>query len=591
MISIVNLTINFPGKLLFKNVNLTIQDKDRVGLIGKNGSGKTTLLKAIGQLFEDYEGQISTSGNIVYLDQFRTFDADTPYEYYMKKADTPEKERMVRSILKGLGFEEHDWNRSIESFSGGEKTRLHLGRLFLETPDFILLDEPTNFLDIAGIHYLKKLLSNFNGGYIIISHDRSFLRDTCTRFLEINNEKIWDFRMPFDKYLEERKRLLEHQERELKNRTREIERLKTIIERYRRWGREKSLKQAKSKEKRLQKMLDELENITLLTDEKSSKKVKIPQPEPTGYIILEASKLGFKNIINDVSFTMYEKDKVAILGPNGSGKTTILKLIIGKITDRGKVSFGHNVTFAFLDQFVENLNNRNTVFEEISDEMPMEPEHTVRAYIGRFGFRGEDVFKMVNELSGGEKQILALAKILLKKPNLLILDEPTNHMDLETVEILEKALKEYKGSIMLVSHDEELIKNVCNRFFAIKDKKLVELKNLENYDTSYTNLKTKNPTKNKENNFEERKKVKNQIKKTMQTIEKLKKEEEELSQKLSKTIKLLDTVGSNYQKAMELTREKETLELKILEILETIETLEEKLKSLQNLYENITLSS
>ncbi|MDK2885903.1 MAG: ATP-binding cassette, subfamily er 3 [Thermosipho sp. (in: thermotogales)] len=580
MIILNGLTISFPGKTLLSDINLNISDKDRVALIGKNGSGKTTLLKAIAGIFKDYTGNIFTSGKILYLDQFRSFDEKTPFDYYMKVADTPEKERMVRSILKGLGFEEQDWYRDVSTFSGGEKTRLHIGRIFLESPDFVLLDEPTNFLDISGIHFLKNLLRNFNGGYIIISHDRSFLRDTCERFLEINNEKIWDFNMRYDNYIEERKNLLLHQERELKNRVREIERLKTIIERYRKWGREKSIKQAKSKEKRLQKMLEELENTTVFVENEADKVVKIPEPEPTGYIVLEVKNLGFLNVIRDVSFTIYNGEKVAIMGPNGSGKTSILKMISGTLEGQGIVKFGHNVKPVFLEQFVENLDPDNTVFEEISSEMEMEPDYVIRAYAGRFGFKGEDVFKMVSELSGGEKQILALSKVLLKKPNLLILDEPTNHMDLETVEILENALKEFKGAVLLVSHDEELIRNVCNRFLAIKDRTIKEISSVDEYDMpSEKNIEVK---KNN-SEYEVRKKVKNQIKKFRNQITELEEKEKSLSVELEKIEKELLKVGSDYVKAMELTQKKEYLEEEILNILQEIENLKNQLEDLSKI--------
>ncbi|MBO8160754.1 MAG: ATP-binding cassette domain-containing protein [Thermosipho sp. (in: Bacteria)] len=582
MIVLSNLSIFFPGKNLLTDINLNIGDKDRVALIGKNGSGKTTLLKSIAGIFKDYTGRISTSGKIVYLDQYRTFDGTTPFEYYSKVADTPEKERMVRSILKGLGFEEKDWHRDISTFSGGEKTRLHIGRLFLEDPDFILLDEPTNFLDIAGIHFLKGLLLNFRGGYVIISHDRSFLRDTCNRFLEINNEKIWDFNMDFDSYLVERKKLLIQQERELKNKTKEIERLKTIIERYRKWGKsnEKFIKQARNKERRLQKLLDELESTTLFVSEKSDKKVKIPEPENMGYVVLDVKKLGFKEIIKNVSFTLYNGEKIAILGPNGSGKSTILRVIFGLLEGEGKVVFGHNVKAEFLDQFVNQLDLENTVFEELASEMEMEPDYVIRSYAGRFGFKNEDVFKFVSELSGGERQILALAKVLLRRPNLLVLDEPTNHMDLETVEALEDALKEFKGSIILVSHDEELIKNVCNRFFVIKEKTLKEINSLEEYEFPQTE---KNNQRKSNVEFVKRKRLKNQAKKLKETIERLQNKEKELLKTLEKVESELLSIGSDYVKAMELTEEKANIENEIFSTLEEIERLKEEYNKISSM--------
>ncbi|ABR30692.1 ABC transporter [Thermosipho melanesiensis] len=576
MIVLNNVSLHFPGKELLNNVSLNISDGEKVALIGKNGSGKTTLLKAIVGEFKEYTGQINTTGKVVYLDQYRTFSSNTPYEYYMEVADTPEKERLVRSILKGFGFEEEDWKRNLSTFSGGEKTRLQIGRLFLEEADFILLDEPTNYLDIAGIHFLKNLLKSFKGGYIIISHDRSFLRDTCERFLEINNGKIWDFRMGFDAYLKERESLILHQKRSMKNKQREIERLKKIIERYRKWGREKFIKQAKSKEKILQKILEELQSEVIF-EEETKKNVSIPIPENTGYIVLNVKGLKFLNIIDDVTFTVYSGDKIAILGPNGSGKSTILKFISGKLKGEGLVEFGYNVKVEFLDQFVEELDEENSVFEEIANEMEMQPDYVIRAYAGRFGFKGEDVFKTISELSGGERQILALAKVLLKKPNLLILDEPTNHMDLETVEALEDALKEYKGSLILVSHDEELVKNVCNRYFILKDKKLLEVSDISQYEPK----EEKKEEKIINTDYEEKKRRKNRIKKLKMEIEKLNEEEKRLLKKIDEIDLKLLNVGSDYIKAMELSEEKEKLEEKILNLLQKIDEMEKEIKYLE----------
>ena len=577
MIIINNLTISFPGKTLLSEINLNISDKERVALIGKNGSGKTTLLKAIAGIFNDYSGQIVTTGKAVYLDQYRTFDEKTPYEYYMKVADTPEKQRLVRSILKGFGFEEKDWHRELSTFSGGEKTRLQIGRLFLEQADFILLDEPTNFLDILGIRFLKNLLKNFNGGYIIISHDRSFLRDTCDRFLEINNMKIWDFNMKFDKYLIERENLILHQQRSMKNKQKEIERLKKIIERYKKWGREKFIKQAKSKEKMLQKMLKDLESETLFKEEEFDKKISIPVPDSPGHVVLNAKNLQFLNIIKNATFTVYSDDKVAIMGKNGSGKSTILKLIKGSLKGSGEIEIGYNVKIEFLDQFVEELNEENSVFEEIADEMELEPDYVIRAYAGRFGFKGEDVFKNVSNLSGGEKQILALAKVLLRKPNLLVLDEPTNHMDLDTVKALEDALKEFKGSVILVSHDEELIKNVCNKYFVLENGILKEITSLNDY--KITEIKERKKKENLE--FEERKKIKNKLKNLRIKLEELKKEEGKIEEELSNVETELLNVQSDYIKAEKLINKKEELEIKLLNTMEEIERIEKEIKKFE----------
>jgi len=575
VISINKLSIAFPQKNLFSNFNATVFPRDRIGLMGKNGCGKSTLLKAIAGIFKDYSGEINVSGKVLYMDQYRTFDASTPFEYYSQVADTPEKQRQVRSILKGLGFNEDDWNRSISTFSGGEKTRLQLGRLFIEEPDFLLLDEPTNFLDIESIEFLKSLLKSYKGGYIVISHDRDFLRSVCDKFWEINNERVWIFDMDFDRYHLERQRIMETQRRQVANIQKEIERLRTIIDRYKKWGREKFTKQAKSKEKMLEKMLEELENMPNLYLEEEEKKIGIPEPENTGYMVLEVKDVSWNNLLKNVSFTVYQKDKIAIVGPNGSGKTTLLKIITNQIPYSGSVNYGYKVNVAYVDQFVDQLDLENTVFDEIFDEMPDKPDYVIRAYAGRFGFKGEDVFKTIDSLSGGERQILALAKILLRKPNLLILDEPTNHMDLETVEALEDALKEYKGGIIIVSHDLELIRNVCNRFLSIKDGKIIEVD-----EPVFFAKQVKKEEKVKNIDFEEKKKLKNQLKSSKKKLEELEQREKEISSRIDEIDSQMSYLN-DYVKLMNLTKEKQELEEEQLNILEEMENLKVKISELE----------
>lgn len=581
MIAISNLFISFPQKTLFTNFSATIFPKERIGLMGKNGSGKSTLLKAIAGVFQDYTGEIATSGKVLYMDQYRTFDANTPFEYYSKVADTPEKQKQARSILKGLGFNEDDWKRPITTFSGGEKTKLQLGRLFVEEPDFLLLDEPTNFLDVESIEFLKSLLNSFKGGYIIISHDRDFLRSVCRKFWEINNERVWVFDMNFDKYHEERKRIIETQRRQAANIQREIERLRTIIDRYKKWGREKFTKQAKSKEKILEKMLEELQNMPNAYLEEEEKSISIPEPEKSGHVVLQIENVGWNELLKNVSITIYQKDKIALIGPNGSGKTTLLKIITNQINYNGSVNFGYKVNVAYVDQFVDQLDLENTVFDEIFEEMSDKPDYVIRAYAGRFGFKGEDVFKSIDSLSGGERQILALAKVLLRKPNLLILDEPTNHMDLETVEALEDALKEYKGSIIIVSHDLELIRNVCNRFLSIKDGRIIEVD-----EPLFFKKEIKKEEKKKNIDFEEKKKLRNQIKSMKKRLEEINELEKKITEKLDILDKKMYTL-TDYTEIVKLSQEKNELEEQLLNLIEESDTLKEKLNELTDMSYNL----
>ncbi len=576
MITIKDLSISFAERTLFSQFSVFVDKGDRIGLIGKNGSGKTTLLKAMAGLFDDYEGEISVKGTIVYLDQYRSFGAQTPFEYYSQVADTPEKQKAVRSILKGFGFDERDWHRDISTFSGGERTKLQLGRLFIQQPDFLLLDEPTNFLDIEGIEFLKNLLKNFRGGYIVVSHDREFLRAVCSKFWEINNERVWVFDADFDSYRSQRELIIKTQQRQLANVQREIERLKKIIDQYKRWGRDKAVKQAKSRQKMLDKMLEELEKMPNQYLEEQERQMKIPKPENSGHVALELKDVSFSSLINDATFTIYAKDKVALMGPNGSGKSTLLKIIAGLLSCEGTVKIGHNVKMVYLDQFVEQLDQTSTAFDEIFEEISEQPDYVIRAYLGRFGFKGEDAFKFVSLMSGGERQILALAKVLLRKPNLLLLDEPTNHMDLLTVEAFESALKEYQGSLLIVSHDIELIKNVCNRFLTIREGKVIEVDQplFVKAEKDHVNSKKENPT------FDEKKKLKNQIKTLRKRLEELKDFERSATEKIGwLEDQLLAT--NDYQKIMRLNQEKEDLEREVLKALEEMENIDRKITLLE----------
>ncbi|HBJ80337.1 ATP-binding cassette domain-containing protein [Pseudothermotoga sp.] len=570
-----NVSISFPEKTLFTEFTVNISKKDRIGLMGKNGSGKSTLLKAIAGIFLDYTGQISVSGKILYMDQLRSFNARTPFEYYASTADTPRKLRDVRSILKGFGFEEKDWHRDISTFSGGEKTKLQLGKLFLEEPNFLLLDEPTNFLDVQAIEFLKNLLRKFPGGYIVVAHDRNFLRNVCEKFWEINNGQIWIFDMDFDRHRKERETILKTQERRIENIQKEIDRLKHIIDQYRRWNREKFFKQAKSREKLLNKMYEELENMPNLYLQEEEKNIKIPIPDNTGHVVLEVIDVSWNSLLKKINFTVYQKDKIAIIGPNGSGKTTLLKIITGHLRHNGTIKIGHNVKMVFVDQFISQLDPENTVFDEIFEEMPDHPDYVIRSYAGRFGFKGENVFKQISQLSGGERQILAIAKILLRKPNLLILDEPTNHMDLQTVEALEKALKEYEGSVLLVSHDLELVSNVCNRFFSIINGEIVEV-------DSPVILFEKKPTISKTKNrpFEEKKKLRNQLKNLQEILENLSKKEEDLCGNIEQIDNKL-SLTNDYNEITSLIKEKEKLEQDLLTVMEEMQKTREKIENLQ----------
>ncbi|WP_240739560.1 ribosomal protection-like ABC-F family protein [Marinitoga lauensis] len=491
LFKIENVSHNFGNQDIFYDVNLSVYEHDRIALIGPNGSGKTTLLRIINGEIEPLEGNIFKTKNLKlgYLKQFRTDELNlTLYDYVLKEIEKSINEEMknkiVRAVLKGMGFEEFEWERKISSLSGGELTRLGLGRVLAGDYNLLILDEPTNHLDIFSINWLINYLKNYKGALIFVSHDRKFISELANRFWEINNFKVWDFKGNYNQYLSNRKNMLLNITSRKQNLQKEIERLNSMIERFRKWGTEKMMKQAKFREMLRDKLIKEYEEIDSLKEEKVIK-IKIPEPKRTGYKVLEVKNLKFgyddnKLILQNINFEINESEKITILGKNGCGKSTLLKLLMGKLSPKnGIINWGYTIKVGYLDQVISSLNKSLDVMDIIWKDVPDWQDFEVRKYIGRFGFAGDSVFKSVETLSGGELTRLALAKLILQKPNVLILDEPTNHLDIFTVQTLEETLKDFKGAIIMVSHDENLIKNISDRLFLIKNGVLLEYQSFD----------------------------------------------------------------------------------------------------------------
>jgi len=587
---------DYGQDFLFDEVSTSIDKRDKIILLGKNGSGKSTLMRIIAGELSPTEGEVFHSSNVKigYQIQSRIPDEKmTLMEYYLQdKSNVPldteefySYDRRVRSILVGLEFYEEDWERHLETFSGGELTRISLGKLFLVDHDILLLDEPTNHLDLESTEWLVDFLKSYKGALLVITHDRYLIRNVGNRFWELNGGSLWDFAGTYDKYQSDREIMVKSGLRTRENLSREIERLDAVAKRYRLWGQEKFIKQAVNKERQRDRLKDQLETIDLPDEEIRPTKFRLPQPDRTGYSVLKIEGLSFgfgsKKLFNGASAEVHRRDKIGLLGPNGSGKTTLLRIITENLEEYvGQITWGHNVRWGYLSQLTEDLNPSNDVISEIWQLMRGQPDYEVRKYIGRFGFPGDDVFKPVPSLSGGERTKLALAKLILSKPNVLVMDEPTNNLDIWSIESLEEVLKEYEGCIILVSHDREFVQNVCDHFLMIDGKKLKAVSSVEEY--LRRNQRNIDSTGNEyaRLTFQERRRLSNKKKSVLERLQQLEVEENELSRKLEMAQLKMGLFSTDYEKLQDLYTGIERIESRLLEILQEREMLDDELDRL-----------
>jgi len=583
LIRLEDVSHNYGDFYLFYDVNLVINPSDRIALIGKNGAGKTTLLNIIYGDTEPIEGQVIRKNNlnISILRQYRVDGKNLSIYDFIKEAVLEDYsdyivDRITRSLLVGVGFSEDQWDRQVSSLSGGELTRLSLARTLSGKNDLLLLDEPTNHLDLYSIEWLINYLRNYKGAMVIVSHDRVFLKELCNRYWEINNSRIWEFKGTYDEYISSREIYINSINARRNNLQKEIQRLEKMIQRYRTWGTEKMMKQAVIRERKLNELKKEYEEIENIEQEKEIE-IKIPEPPKTGYKVIEVKNLSFsydkmQKLLNNISFELYEGEKLAILGKNGCGKTTLLKILMGEISSySGKIEWGYNIKVGYLDQVVMELSDDMDVLGETWQLVQDWKDFEVRKYLGRFGFYGDEVFKKVKELSGGELTRLALAKILLERPNVLILDEPTNNLDVLTIQSLEKTLKEYKGAIIFVSHDECFIKNIADKFLLIDNEECIESKNLDNILDNIRSSSFKLQKKKAQNEtYKERNRIKNRIKSLNDQLLSVRTQAWALFKSLDRIEAKLFEFGDDYNKIIELMEEKNELEQKLL-VLEKME--------------------
>jgi ATP-binding cassette subfamily F protein 3 len=521
MISVNGVTVSFGGYDLFDNISFLINPKDRIGLAGKNGAGKSTLLKILSGHQNPTKGEISMpkSCTIGYLPQDmihqhgrtvfeetesafeeirkledriaqinHAFETRTDYESkeYMKliEEQTELYSRLdvlgaanvheeIEKILKGLGFERKDFNRQTSEFSGGWRMRIELAKLLLQKPDILLLDEPTNHLDIEAIMWLEEFMETFAGSVMLISHDKTFLDNVTNRTIEISNQKIYDYKTNYSRYLVLRQERREQQENAAKNQQKIIDQTEVLIDKYRAKASKAAFAQS------LIKKLDRMERVEVDDEDNQSMYFRFPTPAHSGKIVLtvdHASKnYGPKHIFSDANFIITKGEKIGLVGRNGEGKSTMMKMIAKKVDFDGAITLGHSVLMGYFEQDQEEkLDPKKTVFETIDEAAVGEVRRQVRGLLGSFLFRGDDIDKKVQVLSGGERGRLALCKLLLEPYNLLLMDEPTNHLDIRSKDILKRALIDYEGTVIMVSHDRDFMKGICNRLFEFRDGKVKE---------------------------------------------------------------------------------------------------------------------
>lgn len=522
MISVDGLTVEFGDRALFKDISFQINEKDRIALMGKNGAGKSTLLKILAGQRKPSRGNVSAPKDtvIAYLPQhLMTEDGRTVYEeasqafaplFAMEKRiddlnrqltertdyDSPEYYKLIEEVsalsekyysidlthfeadvektLLGLGFKREDLQRQTSDFSGGWRMRIELAKMLLKNPDVLLLDEPTNHLDIDSIQWLEEFLISNGKAVVVISHDRTFVDNITTRTIEVTMGRIYDYKVNYSKYLELRKDRRAQQQKAYDEQQKMIAETKDFIERFK--GTYSKTLQVQSRVK----MLEKLELIEVDEEDTSALRLKFPpSPRSGSYPVIaqELSKYyGDHLVFKEAGFTIQRGEKVAFVGRNGEGKSTLVKCIMGEITDyTGKLTLGHNVQIGYFAQNQASLLDEElTVFQTVDDVTPSELKSNTKNLLGAFMFSGDDIDKKVKVLSGGERTRLAMIKLLLQPVNLLILDEPTNHLDMRSKDVLKDALKEFDGTVIVVSHDREFLDGLVDKVYEFGNKRVIE---------------------------------------------------------------------------------------------------------------------
>ena len=632
-----NISKAFGTKEILRDVNFHINEKEKIAIVGINGSGKTTLLKIImGEETAD-NGQIvlAKDTTIGYLSQHQDISFDnTIYgemlaakqyivdleanirrlERDMKHAEGEELEKILETynrlsskydrdngysyeseitgVLKGLGFGPDDYDRHINTLSGGQKMRIALGRLLLTRPDIIILDEPTNHLDMPSISWLESFLSSYPGSVIVVSHDRYFIDRIATKIVEIDNKKATVYNGNYTYYAEKRAEIRANMMKAYLNQQQEIKHQEAVITKLKQFNREKSIKRAESREK----MLDKIEVLDKPTEIASEMRLSLEPSVESGNDVLTVTHLsksfGNNCLFDNLDFDIKRGEKVALIGGNGTGKTTILKMINHIVPkDGGTIALGSRVHIGYYDQEHQVLSLHKTIFEEISDAYPDLTNTKIRNVLAAFLLTGDDVFKKIEDLSGGERGRVSLAKLMLSPANFLVLDEPTNHLDIQSKGILEDAIRNYTGTVLVVSHDRYFINRIATRILELKDQQLYSF--IGNYDyyeahkeqiyeaavpkqavdssvvtTSTAISSSKDDYKKQKEEQARLRKKENDIKKTEQKIEQTEAAIAEIDEEFLKP-----EFATNSAKLGELSKKREELETTLSALYETWETL------------------
>jgi ATP-binding cassette subfamily F protein 3 len=629
MLNIHNLSISFQGDFLFEDITFKLSPGDRIGLIGKNGAGKSTMLKILSKELEPDSGQIAADKNLsigflkqdidfifgrtVLEESYEAFKEIKDLEAKMEDVNTQLAERTdyesesyhqlmidlneiqhayeilggynyqgeTEKILQGLGFKREDFNKLTDTFSGGWRMRIELAKLLLQNNDILLLDEPTNHLDIESIIWLESFLKNYSGAVVIVSHDKMFLDHVTNRTIEISLGRIYDYPKPYSKFLVLRQEIKTQQLASQKNQQKQIEQTEKLIEKFRAKASKATMAQS------LIKKLDKIDRIEVDEDDNSVMTLNFPVSVTPGKVVVEANHISKryddKQVLTDVNLMIERDSKTAFVGQNGQGKSTLAKIIVGDIKHEGHLKLGHNVHLGYFAQNqAEYLDGSKTVLDTMIDAANETNRSKVRDILGSFLFRGDEVEKYVRVLSGGERNRLALAKLMLQPINVLIMDEPTNHLDIKSKNVLKEALKKYEGTLVLVSHDRDFLQGLTNKVYEFKDQKIkeylgdidfyLEQRNVENLrEVEKRTVVKETPKTTNKQSYEDQKKLKS-------LNNKLSNIESKISQ-LEKEIKADDVeLATNYDATVEDTS-----------FFDRYQSKKNKLKNLMLDWETITL--
>ncbi|MGL4791124.1 MAG: ATP-binding cassette domain-containing protein [Anaerotignaceae bacterium] len=624
-----NISKAYGINVILEKISFSLEDKEKIAIVGVNGAGKTTLFKILAGEISHDDGDIflkkdATIGylkqntgvegnNTIYEEALTVFEDLINTEELLRKMENEmanldgealeshmkeysllqhsfeEKngygyKSQVRGVLKGLGFSEEDFDKPINLLSGGQKTRVHLGKLLLSKPSLLLLDEPTNHLDINSISWLEDFLKSYQGAVIIISHDRYFMDKIVSKTVEIENKKSYTYEGNYSFYAQQKAINREIQIKTYNEQQKEIKHQEEVIKTLRSFNREKSIKRAESREK----MLDKVDRLDRPESLPNKMRINLTPRITSGNDVLYTENLSksFPNnpLFKNVGFDIKREDKVAIIGPNGIGKSTLFKMLLDKeSSDSGLIKFGTNVNVGYYDQQQQNFDEGKTMFQEISDTYPTLTSGEIRNVLAAFVFEGDDVFKTINTLSGGEKGRLMLAKIMLGKSNFLMLDEPTNHLDMFSKEILEDALNSYEGTVMYISHDRYFINRTAQKVLELSpdgvtlylgnydyylEKKALKLKEEQLFTQQEVIQKTENNSATKldwqtqkEQQAKERK-FKNKVEKIEKEISATESKIQDLDEQL-----MLPEISTDAYKAGQLYEEKTALESHLEDLL------------------------